>query len=233
MQSQLSTAVNITDLDRQTVRFPSAGRASKLAPTYSLQLLSWGIGQEILDQKLLFLQEPLSCSDLSFAQLISAFGLCYQPIDLESDWLHGKSLVLSGIPEPRFLTYAGIAPCVVNADHWPRAALMLSMPFEHADLLDHEWSIATMLNRVYQATRAGQEGFQNLELFQGLELQVEPLSWRDDPQSIINDRIPVSLQKNLHLESPPCADFFADVHQGLFGYNTGSELILWVFDTVG
>lgn len=184
-------------------------------------------------QQLLFLQEPLSHTDLSFPQLIATLGLCYQRLDFDEDWLHRENLVFSGLPEPESIAYTGVAPCVVNAGQWPRAALRLKMPHEHADMLDHRWSLATLLYRVYQATRAGQKHFQSLELFKGVELHVEPLSWTHGAQSIIRDRIPDSMDAQLRPDSTPHATFYADMRLGIFGYDTGSNLILWSYDTEG
>ena len=234
MQPQPETP-ETKNLEQSTFQFPEIGNTSRVPPTYSLELFTWGIGEDVIARRLLFLQEPLTSNDLSLPQLIAALKLCYQRLGFDEDWLHRESLLCSGLPEPEALMYEGVSPCVVNAAHRPRAALMVEMTYEHADMLDHEWSLEALLYRVYQATRVSQQHPRDQALFQGCDLHVEPLSWREPPQQIIRDRIPARVQKRLAPEPIQRAelddgDLYADPSLGLFGYDNGSGLTLWVYD---
>jgi len=234
MQPQPETP-DTKNLEQSTFQFPGIGNTSRVPRTYSLELFTWGIGQDVIGRKLLFLQEPVSPEDLSLPQLIAALELCYQPLDFDEDWLQRETLICGGLPEPETLIYGGVAPCVVNKLKRPRAALMVEMPYEHADMLDHRWSLEALLYRVYQATRVSQQHPQDDALFQGCDLHVEPLSSTETPQQIIRDRIPAHVQKRLGPEPIQRAelddgDLYADPSLGLFGYDNGSGLILWVYD---
>ena len=226
MQNELTA-----NLNRKTFTFPCETPVSHVKPSYSLELVSWGIGEDVFERKMLFIQEPISCADLSLPQLIAALDMCHQPLDFDEDWLERERLVCKGLTEPETMVYEAVTPCVVNTVQWPRAALMLAMPYKHACVLDHQWSLETVLHLVHQATRAGQQHPRSLEVFQGIELHVEPLSWSDDSQDIIGARIPVSMQDPLRPESTQRAEFHVDEELGVFGYDTGTELILWVYDT--
>jgi|GEM_PF-896509 hypothetical protein len=215
---------------------PADQNLSTTTPRYSLELFSWGIGEDLIDRQVVFFQEPLTWTDLSLPQLMTTLHLHNQNLDFDQDWLRRDGLLCSGLPEPDSLVHSEITAQVVSTIHWPRALMKLKLSYDQADMLNQRWSIETLLYGLYRATRISQSDPHELALLKEVDLCVEPISWQQRPEDIICDQIPWSASavpswKPIQLTEIAGRKFYSNQFWGVFGYETNSGIELCVYDT--
>lgn len=215
---------------------PSASTAERHnQPSYSLELCNRGAGEETLEYKLLLIQEPYSSADLSVSQILISLGMHDYSFNYDYEWLHLKSLVRKGLPEPRYLTYSDVDAHVIDMRNWPRGIMTLDISHEHAQMIEPQWTIQELLCRFLHATRLGASSIDDLTLLQGTDIMAEPLSWLMCDREIIRHFLP--WDPSGELLSTPIVDaeqcgyrLYINRFLGFFGYDTGSRLRLFVYD---